>query len=122
METALYAKSYFTIARCSLLLSCKIELFASALNYFQLQIITTKSSILYVGGAIFDKVIFHLAQTTVISFNLITIYGKSCLYGNNTMKHFTREESRLLLASKVELCVTKVNGFQCKLLPQTAYS
>ena len=30
----------------------------------------------------FDKVIFSLMQTTVISFNLIAIYGERYLYGN----------------------------------------
>ena len=31
---------------------------------------------------IFGKVTFHLTQATAIYFNLIAIYGTSCLYGN----------------------------------------
>ena len=36
--------------------------------------------------------------------------------------YFTREGSILLVASKNELFAAKVNGFQCKLLPQIAPS
>ena len=37
-------------------------------------------------------------------------------------QYITREGSILLLASKSELCATKVNSFQCKVLPQKAPS
>ena len=62
----------------------------------------------------FDKVIFHLAQATVMSFNLIAIYRRSYLYDI--------KGSVILLASKNEHRVEKVNDFQCKLLPQRAPS
>ena len=76
-------------AGSSLLLSSKTELFATVVEFFQLQIIVTKSSILDVGSdldqpliTVFGKVIIHLAQETSIQFNLIAIYEGSCLYGN----------------------------------------
>ena len=52
METALYGnyKIIFTIAGSSLLLSSKIELFATVVKGFQLEIIIRKSSIVNVGG------------------------------------------------------------------------
>ena len=51
--------------------------------------IATRSSILDIAGipdppliTMFGKLIFNLKQATVISFNLIVIYGRSYLYGN----------------------------------------
>ena len=51
--------------------------------------IATTSSILDIAGipdppliTMFGKLIFNLKQATVISFNLIVIYGSSYLYGN----------------------------------------
>ena len=75
METALYGnyKIIFTISGFSLLLSSKIELFATVVKGFQLEIIIRKCSIVNVGGdadppliTIFGKVNFQLAQATVI--------------------------------------------------------
>ena len=78
----------FTIADSSLLLSSKIEHVVTVAK-IQLQIIVTKRSILDARCGsdlplikVFGKVIFHMAQATVIQFNLIAIYGSSCLYGN----------------------------------------
>ena len=51
--------------------------------------IATTSSILDIAGipdppliTMFGKLIFNLKQATVISFNLIVIYGSTYLYGN----------------------------------------
>ena len=87
-----YCKSYFT--RGSIIqIACQrlsnVELFTTKVNGFQCKAIAIKSSILDIAGipdppliTIFGKVTFSLMQATVISFNLIAIYGRSYLYGN----------------------------------------
>ena len=62
---------------------------ATNVNDFHCKATTTKSSILDIACipdplliTIFGKVIFNLTQATVISFNLIAIYGRSDLHHN----------------------------------------
>ena len=82
-------KSYFTRGSkfqipCQRLFN--IELSATKVNGFQYKAIATNSSILNIAGVpdpplitIFGKVTFNLMQAAVILFNLIAIYGRSCL-------------------------------------------
>ena len=97
-----------------------IELSETKVKDFECKTITTQSSNLDIPGVpdpplimTFGKVNFNLMQKTVILFNLIELIMK---------KYFTRERSILLLASKNELCATKVNGFHRKLSSQRAPS
>ena len=106
----------------------KIEVSATKVKGFQCKAVATKSSILDNTGVldpplitIFGKVTFNMAQTTVILFNLIVIYGRSYLYLNYKIIFYQRR----MPPSKNESCATKFvakNGFYCKLLPQRAPS
>ena len=59
---------------------------------------------------LFGKVIIHLGQVTVIQFNLMAICGCSC----RKVIFCQRIQIVCQRLSKIELPVTKVNGFQCK--------
>ena len=119
-ETAIYGnyKIIFTIAGSSLLLSSRIDFLATIVKCFQLEIIARKSSILVAGGnqdpPLFT--IFHLVQPTVIQFNLIAVYGISCL--TVIVKSYLNRVSLAYIAcqrmSKFELSAIKIKGFQCK--------
>ena len=66
---------------------------------------------------IFGKVSFHLAQATAIQFNLIAIYGSSCLYGTCKFIFYQRIQDLDCMQqslSKTELSATKVKDFQYK--------
>ena len=96
MEVAVYmviVKSYFTrgsrikIACWSL---SKTELSATKVKGCQCKDIETRNSTLDISGVpdtplitIFGKVIFNLTQATVVSFNLIAIYGRSYVHHNH---------------------------------------
>ena len=100
MEVAAYimiVKSYFTkgsTIKTAWQGLSKIKLSATKVKGFQCKAIATKNSVLDIAGvpdppliAIFGRKIFDLTQGTVISFNLIAIYGRSHLYSQGYSLH-----------------------------------
>ena len=119
-------KSYFT-KRSRIWTVCqslsKIELSATEVKGFQCKASATNSSILDITGVpdlplitAFAKVIFNLTQATVISFILIAIDRRSYIYAYETIFYQRR------IYTPASVCATRVNDFQCKLLPQRAPS
>ena len=104
--------------------SCNHLKFAIVLTAFSCKL----SSILDAGGnpdrpliTGFDKVIIHLAQATVVQFNLIAIYKGSCLYYSCKFILYQRlqDASFCLISSSLR---QKLTAFGIKLLPKIAPS